>query len=198
VSPSDIEQAARGLGMRQGPLQLMDILGAGRSLTLMRRILEHRGAPLTPLRLLSDRIADVTDGEDTKAGRALVFHTQAGQSFARDPDFPGWVHDWRTDYPDRAINWPDVSLDQAMLAAMVNEAARLRRTKAVHRLSDIDLAAEKGLFMDRKHGGPLIQADLKGLLGIARTMRRLTQVDEDLWTVDPLITDMIKTGDTFF
>lgn len=198
----EIEQAARDLGLRQGPLQMIDVLGAGRSLAQMQRVYESRDAGLAPLRLLSDRMADVTDGNQDRARRALVFHAPAGQSFVRDPDLSAWISEWRADHPDRALIWPDadpgLDLKQAFLAALVSEAARLIDLGVVRRVSDIDLAAEKGLLMDAGKGGPLIQADMAGLLGVSRVMRGLEATDKAVWALEPLIEQMVKNGRRFF
>ncbi|MEL7281274.1 MAG: enoyl-CoA hydratase-related protein [Pseudomonadota bacterium] len=196
--PSEIEQAARQIGLRQGPLQMIDVLGAGRTLSQMRRLYERRDASLAALRLLSDRMSDVSEGDEARARRALVFHAPAGQSFARDPDLIPWLAEWREDHPDRCLAWPDVDLEQAMLAALVSEAARLMQASVVQSASDIDLAAQKGLWMDPRHGGPLIQADLKGLLSISGTLTQLQNVDPAVWRREALIVDMVKNGRLFF
>ncbi|MEM8539187.1 MAG: 3-hydroxyacyl-CoA dehydrogenase family protein, partial [Pseudomonadota bacterium] len=196
--PSLVEEAARSLGFRQGPLQMIDVLGAGRSLALMRRVYEHRGASLAPLRLLSDRMADVTGGDASRARRALVFHAPAGQSFARDPDLQEWLTEWRSDHDHAPAAWPETDLKDALLAALVREAVNLHANGIVERLSDIDLATVHGLMMDRRRGGPLIAADVAGLLGIKRGLERLTTVDPALWSKSDQLDDMIKYGRRFF
>ena len=47
-------------------------------------------------------------------------------------------------------------------------------------------------------GGPLIQADLEGLLGVARGLAALEPVDAAGWRREPLIDDMVKNGRRFF
>ncbi|MEM7596770.1 MAG: enoyl-CoA hydratase/isomerase family protein [Pseudomonadota bacterium] len=196
--PGEIEHAARAMGLRQGPLQMIDVLGAGRALSQMRRIYEQRDVSLAPLRLLSDRMSDVTGGDEARARRALVFHAPAGQSFARDPDLIPWLAEWREDHPDRCVTWPGVDLEAAMRAALVAEAARLIQAEVVERPSDIDLAAQKGLLMDPLRGGPLIQSDLMGVLGISSTLAQLQATDPAVWAREPLIVDMVKNGRSFF
>lgn len=196
--PGDIEQAARDIGLRQGPLQMIDVIGAGRTLAQMRRVYAHRGAAMAPLRLLSDRMADVSEGDETRARRALVFHAPTGQSFTRDPDLRDWLSEWRVDHADRAPAWPEIDLGEALLAAMVSEAARLLQDKVVKRASDIDLAAEKGLLMHARRGGPLIRADMTGLLPVLGILRRLNAMDSAVWAPEPLLTDMVKHGRRFF
>ena len=193
-----IERAARDMGLRQGPLQMIDVLGAGRSLAQMRRVYAYREAGLGPLRLLSDRMSDVTDGDAKEARRALVFHAPSGQSFARDPALAGWLAEWREDYPDRVPAWPGVDPKAALHAALVAEATRLIQAGVVEHVSDIDLVAETGLLMSAQRGGPLIQADLDGLLGVANVLRALEPVDPAVWSREPLIDEMVKNGRRFF
>ncbi|MEM7733172.1 MAG: enoyl-CoA hydratase-related protein [Pseudomonadota bacterium] len=193
-----IENAARDLGLRQGPLQMIDVVGAGRSLAQMRRVYDHRDAGLGPLRLLSDRMSDLTEGDAKEARRALVFHAPSGQGFARDPDLAGWLAEWRSDHPDRVGTWPAIDPKAALHAALVAEAARLLQADMVQHVSDIDLVAETGLLMDARRGGPLIQADLDGLLGVARVLSALETLDPAVWARERLIDEMVKNGRRFF
>ncbi|MEO0772794.1 MAG: enoyl-CoA hydratase-related protein [Pseudomonadota bacterium] len=198
LPPGDIERAARRLGLRQGPLQMIDVLGAGRSLAQMRRLYDHRDAGLAPLRLLSDRMSDVTDGDAQEARRALVFHAPSGQSFARDPALTAWLSEWRADHPGRLPDWPEIDPMAALHAALVSEAARLLQAGVVERISDIDLVSQTGLLMSAEQGGPLIQTDLDGMLGVVNVLSTLAPVDPAVWSRAPLMDDMVKNGRRFF
>lgn len=194
VTAAGIETAARELGLARGPLRMIDEAGALATLARARRTLEARQVPLRPLRLLSDRIADA--GADP--ARALAFHRPSGQALEPDPDLAAWLAEWRADNPQRAVAWPDVSPAAALQAALVNEAARLIETRAAARPSDIDLVMVKGFGFDRERGGPLLRANLDGLLGPVRAMARLRKVSAPLWAPRPLLTEMVKNGRRFF
>lgn len=191
---AQIDAAARKLGFAQGPFRLIDDFGAQTTLARMRRVFEARQIPLRPLRILSDRIADA--GVDP--ARALAFHVPSGQTTAPDPELDEWVMEWREDHPERAIDWPATDPGIAMHAALVNEAARLIETRAVQRRSDPDLVMVRGFGMDRASGGPLLQSDIQGLLGLVRAMRPLREVNAALWAPTALLDDMVKNGRTFF
>ena len=195
VPPARIEAAARQLGFAQGPLRLIDELGAALTLRRLRRVFEARQVSTGgPLRLLSDRIAD----HGGEAARALAFHIPAGQALAPDPDLARWLTEWREDHPDRAPDWPGTDPALALHAALVNEGARLIAARALQRRSDPDLVMVRGFGMDRTSGGPLFRADLDGLLAPMRAMAALRGVNPALWAPSPLLHDMVKNGQRFF
>ena len=194
VAAAEIEAGARALGFAQGPLRMIDGFGACRALRRMRRICEARQVPLWPLRLLSDRVADAGGLPEL----ALAFHEDAGQGLTLDPALDAWMAEWREDHPERALGWPDAAPALALHAAVINEAARLIETRAVRRASDLDLIAVKGLGFDRARGGPLLQADLHGLLRPVRAMARLRELDPALWQPCGLLEEMVRNGRRFF
>ena len=194
VPPAQVEAAGRTLGFARGPLRLIDELGAVPTLRRLRRTFEARQVPEGPLRLLSDRLAD--HGGDT--ARALAFHGPAGQTLAPDPGLADWLAAWRAEHPDHAPGWPGVDPALAMHAAMVNEGARLIAARALQRRSDPDLVMIRGFGMERTSGGPLLQADLNGLLAPMRAMATLRGVNAALWAPSPLLDDMLKNGERFF
>lgn len=194
VPVAQIDAGAHKLGFAEGPFRLVDEIGAQTTLARMRRFFEARQIPLRPLRILSDRIADA--GADP--ARALAFHVPAGQSIAPDPELAEWIGEWREDHPERAVDWPGVDPAIALHAALVNEAARLIEARAVQRRADPDLVMVHGFRMARSSGGPLLQSDIHGLLGLIRAMPPLREVNAALWTPAPLLDDMVKNGRRFF
>lgn len=194
VAMDRIEEAGRAIGFETGPLAMIDAEGAYATLGRMRRVFERREAPLRPLRLLSDRIADARGVPD----HALAFHQPAGQALEPAPDLAAWVSEWREDNPERAVDWPGVAPATALQAALVNAAARLIEARAVQRPSDPDLVMVKGFGFDRRRGGPLLQADLQGLLGAMRAMAVLREANPALWSPCPLLSEMVKNGRRFF
>ena len=194
VPAGQIDAAARGLGLGHGPFRLIDELGAQSTLARMRRIFEARQISPAPLRILSDRIIDV--GADPS--RALAFHVPAGQSLEPDAGLADWVAGWREAQPAYAVAWPGTDPAVALHAALVNEAARLIETRAVQRRSDPDLVMVRGFGMARSSGGPLLQSDIRGLLGLVRAMRPLREVAPALWSPTSLLDEMVKNGRSFF
>jgi len=77
------------------------------------------------------------------------------------------------------------------------EVARPFEDRPIDR-SDPDLMMVKGFGFDRAKGGPLLQADMQGLLGLVRAMETLRHVNPALWTPRPLLLEMVKNGRRFF
>jgi 3-hydroxyacyl-CoA dehydrogenase len=86
----------------------------------------------------------------------------------------------------------------ALHAALVNEGARMIQARAVLRASDIDLCLVRGYGFDPAQGGPLLAADIAGLLGLVRAMKQLAPLSESLWAPQPMVEDLVKYGRRFF
>ena len=86
----------------------------------------------------------------------------------------------------------------ALEAAMVNEAARLLAADVVLRASDIDVVMVKGYGFAQAKGGPLFQADLKGIFGVLRDMKRFAGLSAPVWQPHSLVHEMVKHGAGFF
>lgn len=97
---------------------------------------------------------------------------------------------------DAALGAAD--LRAALHGAMVNAAARLIRAGTIARPSDIDLVAVHGPGFRRDRGGPLMMADLDGLLTLERTLTRLAPLlDPVLFAPDPLLREHLLNGAGF-
>ncbi len=79
------------------------------------------------------------------------------------------------------------------LGAVANEGARLLSTGRALRASDIDYLAVAALGFPRHHGGPMYQADRRGLLVLRRDLRIWAQ-DSQIWTPQPLFDVLIAGG----
>jgi 3-hydroxyacyl-CoA dehydrogenase len=80
---------------------------------------------------------------------------------------------------------------------MANEGARLVRAGVARRPSDVDAAAALSGIFPRWRGGPMYQADLRGLLLLRADLRKRAVGLPGLYTPDPLIDQLIADGKTF-
>ena len=111
-----------------------------------------------------------------------------------------WVGTWRAGQSDVKTDLSNIegrSLQPALHAAFVNQAVAMMEAGDVLRASDIDLCMVKGYGFARTRGGPLLWADIQGLLPLLRTMKALTPLC-DIWQPHPKIEDMVKSGERFF
>lgn len=182
-----IDEAARICGFDLGPFQRADITGIQTGFDRYAGLLDARGLlPPAQDSLLRERLGAGAAGR--RAGRGFYLY-DSGKPTGPDPELP--MHP----PPDTAL--PANSLPATLLAAVVNEAARLLATRMVQRASDLDLVLVRGLGYDKNRGGPLLQADLGGLLAILKTLRKLSAF-APIWQPQPLIEEMVKNGTGFY
>ncbi len=193
MSPYDIDGAARGLGFRAGPFELADIDGLEDVQDRLNSYTSQSGGtPPLDAGLLANRIAAGATGKSVGKG---VYLYPAGRRKEPDRAVLSWVDSRKSD-PDGVGAHLDPGM--ALQAALVNEAARLIAEKAVLRASDIEVVMVKGAHFDANRGGPLIQADLAGLLGFLKVMKAATPLAPDIWKPAPLVESLIKNGQGFF
>jgi 3-hydroxyacyl-CoA dehydrogenase len=82
------------------------------------------------------------------------------------------------------------------LAALANEGARLVDEGVAKRPSDIDLLMVSGHQFPRWQGGPMHQADRRGLMVLRHDLRNWG-AEAALWSPAPLIDRMIQDGQSF-
>lgn len=193
ASPYDIDKAARDLGFAHGPFEMMDIEGLGRVTARLAGMGRLDGLPgLSNDNLLQARIAAGALGK--RAGKGIYLYP------ADAPPMPdravlSWCEEHKDDSRSPAS---PVDLGAALLSALANAAAGLIAANDVQRASDIDVVAVHGLGFDRRKGGPLLQADLQGVLPVLKALRGLEPVRPDIWHPHPRIEEMVKTGQGFF
>lgn len=184
-----VEEAARALGFAGGPLELIEQDGIGVTVARLRRMFGN----VPELALLEARADAVAAGKTPGQG----FYAPQGQALVPDTGLDAWLREWRTGQ-DSLPDLPDVPLERALHAALVAEAARMLADGTVARASDVDLCMVKGYGFDAGRGGPLLWADITGLLGLLRTMKALTPLGEALWSPPATLEEMVTVGRRLF
>ena len=90
----------------------------------------------------------------------------------------------------------DASIADRVLAAMANEGARLLSEGVALRASDIDVLMVGGFGFARVMGGPMHQADVRGLMVLRRNLR-IWALEDPVWQPDPLFDTLIGEGQNF-
>lgn len=98
-----------------------------------------------------------------------------------------------TSSPPQATPWPAEVILRRWLAAQANEALRLLDTGIARRPSDIDHLLVAGQGFPRWRGGPMHQADQRGLLVVRHDLRDWAGED-GFWTPAPLLDRLIGDG----
>lgn len=193
ITPYEIDDAARDLGFVRGPFEMMDAEGLGRVAGRLAKMGKFNFMPDLPHNnLLRSRIDAGATGQN--AGKGIYLYPK-GAPVGRDCAVLSWCEENGEEH-----GWPvsGVAPDVALLSAIVNAAARLIYEKDVQRASDIDVCIVNGLGFDRRKGGPLLQADLKGMLQILKALHGLEPFRPDIWRPHTLVQDMVKNGQSFF
>jgi 3-hydroxyacyl-CoA dehydrogenase len=193
VSAYEIDDAARNLGFKRGPFEMMDAEGLVRVAGQLAGMGKLDFMPgLSPQNLLQARIDAGATGQN--AGKGFYLYPKDGP-VGRDRAVSSWCEENGDE-----CGWPVSGIvpDLALLSAIVNAAAGLISEKHVQRASDIDVCAVNGLGFDRGKGGPLLQADLKGALQILKALNRLEPYRPDIWRPHPCVQEMVKNGQGFF
>ncbi len=185
ADPYQVDRAMRRWGFSSGPFLKADIAGFNSDLVKLGEGFVGR-----------ELIANGRSGR--RSGRGWYQTSDRGQ---RDQgDIEGLtplieIARKKGGLPLSTFSEADIQL--RCLAGMANAGARLIRTRAVVRASDIDLLMVHGFGVARSTGGPMISAGQYGLLNLRKVLRDLDQGEGGFWKPDPLIDELIKNGKTF-
>jgi 3-hydroxyacyl-CoA dehydrogenase len=96
----------------------------------------------------------------------------------------------------------DDEIVDRLLLALVNEGAKILEEKVAQRASDIDVVYVAGYGFPAWAGGPMYQADRRGLQDILATMKRFSKGPEyqhsaDFWQPAALLCRLTKDGHSF-
>lgn len=85
----------------------------------------------------------------------------------------------------------------ACLAALANQGARLLGEGVARRPSDVDAAAILSGMFPRWQGGPMFQADRRGLLVLRADLKRRAETAPQIYAPDPIFDRLIADGRVF-
>ncbi|MEM9912073.1 MAG: enoyl-CoA hydratase-related protein [Pseudomonadota bacterium] len=188
TDPQTLEDATQVLGFPRGVLNMIDREGAGHVLSRLSRAFPD----LPGCDWLVDRTAFME--RNWPGAEALCSAGPEGSNV--DPDLSAWLAGWRQ-RSGVVADVPDVPIERALHAAVVNRIAAMQRLGQISRPELVDLCLVRGFGMSRDRGGLLFQSDQHGLLPLVRVMKILAPMSA-LWQPDPLIEEMIKQGANFF
>ncbi|WP_127115325.1 3-hydroxyacyl-CoA dehydrogenase family protein [Shimia sediminis] len=132
-----------------------------------------------------------------KAGRGYYLYTDGNPKGVQDPEVIALIRAERERKGITARGFKPEEIQRRCLAAMANEGARLLREGVAIRPSDIDTVMIHGFGFPRWRGGPMMAADLAGLLTIQRDLHLFEQEEPEFWAPDAIFAELIKTGRGF-
>lgn len=172
----EIDGALKAWGARLGPFEARDLSGGGRVQSALKGGLDQA--------LWS-------------AGKRYYAYRPNGMQAGADPGITAILDAARDrgGFDRRPVEAEEIVA--RALAAVVSAGAKAVRERRVARPSEVDLLAVHGMGFPRWRGGPLMGADLDGLLTLDKRMKRFAEDVPELWTPDPLVGALIKNGKRF-
>tara|TARA_R110002110_G_scaffold19919_4_gene81533 strand:- start:190 stop:2268 length:2079 start_codon:yes stop_codon:yes gene_type:complete len=160
--PQQIDPALEAFGMAMGPCRVMDLAGQDIGWNIRkRRALEQ---PDRPYSKVPDLICELGRfGQKTGAG----FYKYAdGRTHEIDPEVTALIEaeSDRIGLRRRVID--DAEIVDRCLLAMINEGARIVDEGIAYRPVDVDIVYVDGYGFPPDRGGPMLQADQRGLSNV--------------------------------
>ncbi len=186
---AQIDAAMRDYGFAMGPFEMADL--AGLDIDLDRRARFEASTPGITERLLGLG----RDGRRSSMG--FYSYTPEARTGIVDPDVTSLVAEMQALGGKQLRSFSGEDIRRRCLAAMANEGARLLEEGIAARPSDIDIAMISGYGFPRYRGGPMIAADLTGVLRVKRDIGRFADEDPVFWTAAPLFAELVKSGRDF-
>lgn len=192
--PQEIDVALEAFGMAMGPFAVQDLAGLDIAWARRKRLTETRPKDQRDVPLI-DRLCE--------QGR---FGQKAGKGWYRyedgkrqpDPAVEAMVraHATATGRPQRKFSAAEIQ--ERVIAAMVNEGAKILAEGIAARASDIDLVLVNGYGFPGWRGGPMHYAETLGLPAILATAQETARRDGRGYEVASLLAERAAAGRGFF
>ncbi len=182
-----IDAALSRYGFAMGPLMLADAIGID-----MLRTIERGPGSATAV------LAEDVFGRMMKAGR---IGRRAGRGFyrygAKTPTPDPKIAALFGRLPRGATPPSDEEILRRTLAGLANRGAQLVQDGVAQRPSDIDVLMVQVFGYPRTRGGPMMAAELVGLLRVRRDLDGFAADAPELWQPAGLWTDLLNRGEGF-
>jgi len=184
--PAQVDAALERWGFAEGPFARLDRLG----LAAVRARLSAAGlAPGPWLAWLG------LEGRTGRAAGAGVYDYPEGAAPQPAADTEAVLQALRAEAGGTVRQLGATEIVARLLAEMAGAGAAALQGGQAHRASDLDLVAVAALGFPRPHGGPMFQADRRGLLATRKRLRALAEegapAPVTLWDV------LIRNGRSF-
>ena len=148
---------------------------------------------------VADRICELGRfGQKTGAG---YYRYEPGKRDALpDPVVDQLIEDARKQIGIQPRKISEQEIVQRCVFALVNEGARILEEGIAQRASDIDLVYLMGYGFPIHRGGPMLYADMVGLMNVVRYMEgyaRNPYIDKKFWQPAALLAKLAAEGKTF-
>ena len=194
ASPARIDQVMRAYGFAAGPCQAQDLAGLDAVQGLLHRMqggAEQRGQTLVDRLVAQGRLGHRT-------GRGFYRYREGSRIPEDDRETAELIEAGRADPGGARAGPGNQDIRDRCLDAMANAGARLVEDEVAACPSDIDVAMIHGYGFPRWRGGPMMQADLTGLLTVAKRLRGYGAQIPGIGEPAQLFDGLVKNGLSFW
>lgn len=193
ASPAEVDAAMRAFGWAMGAFEMQDLAGLDIAYAMRRRQDATRDPRERYVRIADRLVAAGRLGRKTGAG----FYAYADGKPVPDAAVAAIVAEERAEKGIVARAFGAAEIQARILAAAVNEAARLLDEGIALRASDVDVVMINGYGFPRWRGGPMHAADARGLPAVLADIERYAEEDAFFWRPAPLLVRLAESGGTF-
>ena len=195
ATPYLIDAAMEDWGMAMGPYKAQDLAGLDISWARRKRLAATRD-PAERYVAIADRLCEA-GRFGQKAGRGYYLYVDGDRKGTHDPEVIAMIRAERERKGIAPRGFKAEEIQRRCLAAMVNEGAKLLHEGVATRPSDIDTVMVHGYGFPRWRGGPMMAADLLGLLRVKSDLEAFARDEPEFWTPEPIFGELIKNGQGF-
>lgn len=168
ATPAAVDAAMRAFGLPMGPFEAQDLSGLDIA-AFQRKAARERGeAPFAPV---ADRLCTI--GRFGQKSNGGWYDYQPGERAPQPSDIVADVIAEQAAGQPQGL-WDEVSIADAIILPMVNEAALILDERIALRAADVDLVKIHGYGFPRWRGGPMHYAEARGLAEVIATLDDLS------------------------
>lgn len=191
--PREIDAAMEAFGLAMGPFAVQDLAGLDIAFARRKRLAatrnpEDRDVPLVDHLCEAGRLGQ-------KAGRGWYSYVEGKRQPDAEVEEMVRAHAASTGRPQRRFSAEEIQM--RVLAAMVNEGAKIVGEGIAQRPLDVDIVLVNGYGFPATRGGPMHHADMLGLTKLLVLAEETAARDGQAFSVAPLLRELAAKGGDF-
>ena len=194
--PQQVDGALERFGMAMGPIRMGDLAGLDIGWATRKRRAAAAGTPLPPS--IANLLCE-TGRFGQKTGAGWYRYDAGNRTPIPDEATVKLIEQFRKAQGITPRKISDEEIVERCIFALVNEGARIVDEGIAARASDIDVVYLNGYGFPLKRGGPMLYADMIGLPGVVRSLRKFAAEPgaDASWQPAPLLEKLADEGRTF-
>jgi 3-hydroxyacyl-CoA dehydrogenase len=192
AAPQDVDAAMTAFGFPMGPFAVQDM--AGLEIAYANR--KRQGDPADPAErrphLLERLVESGRLGQKNQKG--WYRYQEGARGGQSDPETDAIIQAAAAEKGITRTPFPAEEIERRLLAAMINEGARILQEGIVAHSSDVDLVMVHGYGFPRHRGGPMFLAEQNGFERVLEDVAALHRAYGEGWEPAGWLTDAAKNN----